>query len=266
MYSRFTIAKKYLHYWITAYNRKGHAVHSPFVYDFIINVLLDNNKRPYYQQIEQQRKSLLQNKSLISVEDFGAGSGMLKTNKRRINSIAKSSLKSKKYAQLLHRIAQYYKPKTILELGTSFGITTSYLAKSNEKTTKIITLEGDPEIAEIAQKTFSELQLNNIEISVGDFNHSLPKYLVSKPVINMVFIDGNHRRLPTLDYFNQILPHTDSSSIVIFDDIHWSSEMEAAWEEIKHHPSVTLSIDLFFIGLIFFRKDFKVKQHFNIQF
>lgn len=235
------------------------------MYDFITHVLLDKNERLAFQEIEQHRKLLLKNKSLILVEDFGAGSVVLKKKKRRIDQIAASSLKSKKYAQLLYRIAEYYQPESVIELGTSFGITTAYLAKSHEKI-QIITFEGAPEVAAMAQKTFSDLQISNIELYVGDFNLRLPEYLESKPKINLAFMDGNHRRQPTLHYFNQIIQHTHSSSILIFDDIHWSAEMEAAWEEIKNHPSVTLSIDLFFIGLVFFRKDFKVKQHFTIQF
>ena len=265
MYSGFTIARKYILYWLSACNRKGHGVHSPFVYDFIKNVLNDKSEKIFFQSIEQQRKILQKNKSLISVEDFGAGSTIIKSNQRRVNAIAKSSLKSKKYAQLIFRIAAYYKTNCILELGTSFGITTAYLANSN-KNVNVKTLEGSNAIATFAENNFASLQLNNIEIIKGDFNSTLPKYLALNPVINLAFIDGNHRKNPTLEYFYQIIQHTDESSIVIFDDIHWSAEMESAWEEIKIHPSVTLSIDLFFVGIVFFKKDFKVKQHFSIQF
>lgn len=265
MYSRFTIARKYIHYWLNSCNRKGHGVHSPFVYDFIKHVLRDKIEKPFFQEIELRRKKLLNNTSFIMVEDFGAGSAIISTNKRRVDAIAKSSLKSKKYAQLLYRIASYFKTDSILELGTSFGITTSYLAKSNN-TVKIITMEGSQAIATIAQENFSSLQLKNIEIIEGDFNKTLPNYLADDPIIPLAFIDGNHRKEPTLNYFHQIIKHVNESTIIIFDDIHWSSEMESAWDAIKQHPSVTLTIDLFFIGMVFFKKDFKVKQHFSIQF
>jgi predicted O-methyltransferase YrrM len=265
LYSSFTIVRKYVQYWLTASNRKGHGVHSPFVYDFVKHVLNDSSGHPIYKEIEQLRKNLLKNKSIITVEDFGAGSTIIPTSKRRVDAIAKSSLKSKKYAQLLYRIASYFKTDFILELGTSLGITTSYLANSSNSV-KVKTMEGSEVIATIARENFSSLKLNNIEVIVGDFNKTLPQYLTENPIIQLAFIDGNHRKEPTIHYFNQINQHINESTIIIFDDIHWSAEMESAWEEIKNHPSVTLSIDLFFIGLVFFKKDFKVKQHFSIQF
>ena len=84
--------------------------------------------------------------------------------------------------------------------------------------------------------------------------------------INLAFIDGNHRKEPTLHYFSELLKKSTNDSIFIFDDIHWSSEMEEAWNLIQQHDSVTLTVDLFFIGLVFFSTDFKVKQHFTIRF
>jgi len=265
LYSHFTIAKKYLHYWITSSSGKGHGVHSPFVFDFIIHVLNDKKKKPVYQKVEWIRKSLLQNKEDIDVEDFGAGSGIIKSKKRRIDKIAASSLKSKKYAQLLYRIVCYYKPLQLIELGTSFGMTTSYLALANLKST-VFTFEGSAAIAKIAQANFDLLSIKNIELIQGDFATTLPLFIRQQKHIDLAYIDGNHRKLPTIDYFNELLKLSDENSVFIFDDIHWSKEMELAWEAIKQHPSVTLSIDLFFIGLIFFKKDFKEKQHFSIQF
>ncbi len=265
MYSAPVLALKYFHYWLNAHNKKGHGVHSPFVYDFIKNVLNDKSEQPFFKEIELRRKKLLKNKSFISVEDFGAGSAIITNKKRRIDTIAQSSLKSKKYAQLLYKTAAYFNTETILELGTSFGITTSYFAKSSNSV-KVKTLEGSDVIARIAKENFSSLQLNNIDLMVGNFNQTLPAYLSKHPQVSFAFIDGNHRKEPTLNYFNQIAGHINESSIIVLDDIHWSAEMEAAWIEIKNHPSVTLSIDLFLIGMVFFRKDFKVKQHFSIQF
>ena len=135
MYSPFQLAKKYLHYYFTASNGKGHGVHSPFVFEFINNVLKDTKQYDCYSSIEKQRQLLLQNENAIEVEDFGAGSSVMKSNKRVIKQIAASSLKPKKFAQLLFRIVRYYKPETILELGTSLGITTAYLAKGNHNAT-----------------------------------------------------------------------------------------------------------------------------------
>ena len=265
MYSPFKIAKKYFQYRFYSSNGKGHGVHSPFVFDFIKNVLNDKKEKECYKEIESIRSFLLKNKSSIEVEDFGAGSGVIKSNTRRVDKIAASSLKPKKYAQLLHRIVNFYKPANIIELGTSFGITTAYLAKGNIEST-VTSFEGSDSIADLAQKNFNELSINNIELIRGDFGKTLPVFFKKSPVIDFAFIDGNHRKIPTLDYFTQLLQFSGENTILVFDDIHWSAEMESAWEEIKIHSSVTLSIDLFFIGLVFFKKDFKVKQDFIIQF
>jgi predicted O-methyltransferase YrrM len=263
MYSRFQLAKKYLHYYIHAANGKGHGVHSPFVFDFIINVLGDKKHYRAYEQTETLRKRLRADNTTIEVADFGAGSGSVKTTGRKINRIASSSLKPKKYAQLLFRIAQYYRAQQIVELGTSLGVTTAYLASAGSA---VHTLEGAPAIAHIAKQNFAALGLQNITLLEGPFEETLPVLLSKGSRTDMVFIDGNHRKAPTLDYFRQLLPLSTPATIFIFDDIHWSRGMEEAWDEIKQHPAVTLTIDLFFIGIVLFREDFKVKQHFSIRF
>ena len=240
-------------------------MHSPFVFDIINKVLKDKKQYDCYSVIEKHRQHLLQNEEEIEVEDFGAGSSVMKSNKRIIKNITSSSLKPKKFAQLLFRIVQYYKPATILELGTSLGITSAYLAKGNEKAT-VYTCEGSSAIAAIAQKNFSALQIKNIELTEGDFAKTLSPLLNEIGKIGFAFVDGNHRKEPTIEYFTKLLNFSTHSTILVFDDIHWSKEMEAAWDEIKNHSSVTLTIDLFFIGLVFVNPDFKVKQHFIIRF
>ena len=265
MYSRFQLAKKYLHYYFTASNGKGHGVHSPFVFSFIKDVLNDKKQYSCYNDIESRRRKLQADDLVIEVEDFGAGSGIIKSRDRVVKHIANSSLKPKKYAQLLFRIANYYRPETILELGTSFGITTSYLAYGNE-CASVYTCEGATSIASIAQNTFVELQLNNIQLLQGDFNKTVSQVFAKIKKVDLAFIDGNHRKQPTLQYFNQLLQHSENSTVLIFDDIHWSEEMEAAWLEIQQHSTVTLTIDLFFIGIVFINPEFKVKQHFTIRF
>ena len=240
-------------------------MHSPFVFEFISKVLNDQKKYPCYDRIESARKELLRDKTMIEVEDFGAGSAVIKTNARRVNKIAASSLKPAKYAQLLFRIVQFYQPATIVELGTSFGISTAYLSSGNEKAT-VYTLEGAASIAGIAGTVFKKLSLDRVTLLQGDFAQTMPLLFQKLTTTGLAFVDGNHRKEPTLQYFHELLQRSDASTILIFDDIHWSAGMEAAWEEIRQHPSVTLSIDLFFIGLVFFDPCFKVKQHFIIQF
>ena len=265
MYSSTELAKKYLHYYFNAKNGKGHGIHSPFVYDFVIHVLNDTKKYECYKKIEPLRQQLLRDNTIIDVEDFGAGSAVIPTNKRKIKAIAKSSLKNKKFAKLLFRIVNYYKPQTIIELGTSLGITTCYMACTN-KNSEVYTFEGSKEIGKMASRNFEKGDFKNISLVQGNFNNTFLNTLQSIKKVDFAFIDGNHRKDATIDYFSNLLKKSSSGSIFVFDDIHWSAEMEEAWKQIQAHPSVTLTIDLFFIGLVFFSPDFKVKQHFIIRF
>jgi predicted O-methyltransferase YrrM len=265
MYSLVKLASKYLHYFITASNGKGHGVHSPFVFDFIKNVLNDKRYFYAYDSVEGVRKKMITDETLLKVEDFGAGSTVVKGNSRKVSSIARSSLKPAKFGQLMFRIVNYYGLKNIVELGTSLGVTTAYLA-SPAIENRVTTFEGSKEIAAVAQRNFETLQLENIEIVRGTFDQTLKGKLKETANIDLAFVDGNHRKEPTIRYFEQLLPKAADNSIFIFDDIHWSSEMEEAWEHIRRHPSVTLTIDLFFIGLVFFRKENKMVQHFSIRF
>jgi len=265
LYGPLQLAKKYLSYYIHASNGKGHGMHSPFVFDFIKHVLNDKTKDECFEKIETLRKQLLSNTGFIDVEDFGAGSAVIKTNKRAVHKIAASSLKHPKYAQLLYRIVKYYKPGSIVELGTSFGITSAYLASGNPASS-VYTLEGATSIASLAKQNFETLQLKNIKLLQGNFDETLPRLFPEIQKIDLAFIDGNHRKEPTLAYFSELLGFSTASTIFIFDDIHWSEGMEEAWDIIQQHPAVTLTIDLFFIGLVFINPDFKIKQHFKIRF
>ena len=265
MYSAPKLALKYLNYYITASNGKGHGIHSPFIFHFISEVLSDKKNYPEYDKIEKLRKQLLQDKTLLEVEDLGAGSSINKTNRRSVADIARNAAKPKKFGQLLFRIVREYQPINILELGTSLGITTTYLSLA-KKDAAIITMEGAGQVAQMANNNFQALAITNASIVQGNFDNTLLPVLQGLPSVDFAFIDGNHRQEPTERYFAELLLKTHNDSILIFDDIHWSREMEQAWQTIKEHPSVRCTIDLFFIGIVFFRQEFREKQHFNLRF
>ena len=265
MYSRFQLGLKYLKYYLAASNGKGHGMHSPFVFEFITKIVNNKTVFPEYEKGEALRNHLLNDHAVLEVEDFGAGSSVTKKNRRSISSIAKNSAKPKKFGQLLFRMVKYYQPATIVELGTSLGITTSYLSLAKPDA-RLLTLEGSKEIVEVARRNFRNLEIRNIEITEGNFDNSLTPVVDGLSSVDFAFIDGNHRQEPTERYFKELLTRTNNNSILVFDDIHWSSEMEAAWKTIKSNAAVTCSIDLFFIGIVFFRKEFKAKQHFAIRF
>ncbi|MFZ4739822.1 MAG: O-methyltransferase [Bacteroidales bacterium] len=253
---------KYLKYRITANNK--HDIHSPFVFQLLTKVINNKSVLPVYKEIENLRSLLLKNKTKIQIEDFGAGSLKNKTKTRAIAEIARNAAKPPKYAQLLYRLVKHFQPVNLLELGTSLGISTAYMGKASS-TTKIITIEGSENIAKISIDNFNTLNISNIQVITGNFDVQLPKLLQNTTTFDFVFFDGNHRKQPTLSYFELCLQHKHNDSVFVFDDIHWSDEMEEAWESIKQSPEVTVTIDLFFIGLVFFRKE-STKEHFIIRF
>ena len=262
-YHTLTLINKYISYLWKASNGRGHGVHSPFVYAFIKNVLNTNSEDIH--AIELYRQQLLNNKKEITIVDLGAGAAAHGNKSKQIAKIAKSALKHKKYATLLNRIVAYYQPNHILEMGTSLGITTCYLALGAPNAS-VVTMEGAPAVAQEALNTFNNLGYKNIKLIKGNFDETLPNYLNSIATIGMAYVDGNHRYTPTMNYFNLLLNKSDDSSIFIFDDIHWSSEMEKAWEEIKANAGVSLTIDLFYIGIVFLKKGNKEKENFTIKF
>ena len=196
---------------------------------------------------------------------MASGGKFLKKYETSINSIAKNAAKSKKYGQLLFRMANHYRPTTIVQLRTALGITTSYLSLA-KPAAKLITMEGAKEIGQVAKHNFNKLQLTNIELIEGNFDETLAGVVRDLSSVDFAFIDGNHRQEPTERYFQQLLSKTNNDSILVFDDIHWSGEMEATWRTIKEHKAVRCTIDLFFIGIVLFRNEFKEKQHFVIRF
>ena len=255
------LAKKYIRYYFKAGNR--HDVHSPFVYALVEEVLNDRAAKPAYESVEALRRQLLGSTDIIDVTDLGAGSLMGATNTRKIRDIVRHAAKPPKFGQLFYRLVKYLKASTVLELGTSMGLSTAYMAKAGAK---VHTIEGCPNIAARAAANFAALGLKNVQQYVGNFDTELTKVLAGMPPPDIVYIDGNHREEPTVQYFLDCLPMIKKSTVLIFDDVHWTDGMERAWETIKAHPSVTLTIDLFFIGLVFVSPDFKVKQDFVLKF
>lgn len=258
----FNFISDYLKHRLTSKSR--HGTHSPFVYKLTDEVIYDFNVKSDYKSIEAQRKKLLNDDSLITVTDLGAGSHLNKNRTKKVQQIAKNALKSPRLAQLIYRLAKENQPNHILELGTCLGLTTAYLSKACPDA-DIITIEGCPETAKVAYKNFVDLELENVELRVGNFDALLPDLIAQADQLDFVYIDGNHRKDATLNYFNWCLPKVHEGSLLIFDDIYWSEGMKEAWEEIKRHPDVTVTIDLFWIGLVYFKKG-QAKEHFKIKF
>jgi len=231
MYSPFRLGWKYLHYYFTAASGKGHGIHSPFVFDFVTRVMNDQGPYPAWAAIEELRGWLLRDQRL---------------------------------GQLLFRIAHHYQPATVLELGTSLGLSTAYLA-TGAPGARVISMEGSGPIIETAAENLHLLGVD-AELLQGNFDVLLEPLLEKIGPVGLAFVDGNHRYEPTLRYFHLLMAHMSAPAVLIFDDIHWSADMERAWAAIRADSRVYMTIDLFFIGLVFLRDEFKVKQNFTIRF
>jgi len=247
------------------HSKNEHGVHSPFVFDLVTKCFYDATKYQEYEVLKSYRKSLLENKNTIEVTDFGAGSRVFKSNVREISKIAQTAGITPKNAELLFRIVRYFQPKNVLEIGTSLGLATSALSLGTEKA-KIITLEGCPNTQKQAQIQLQGQNSNfqNVEFVNTEFS-SYFKVIHPSPITHhLIYFDGNHSKKATLDYFEVLLPTILNDSVWIFDDIHWSADMEEAWEIIKNHPKVSVTIDTFQWGIVFFRAE-QEKEHFIIN-
>lgn len=310
-----------------------HGVHSPFAYNLLTQCLYKKEKRPAFTIISEYIKAIKQDKRVINVKDFGAGSRVFKGTSRKVSHIAKNAGITRKRAFLLNKLTSYFGITSALELGTSVGISSAAIATGNP--VNLTTLEGCPETAAVARDYFKRFKLENIDLEVGSFEELLkgvesgpcpnlqgwewtedgseiqnskfkvpitvesekwkvesgiktnpnnlhhrtdnlptagrpttynqPQTTNQKPQTpNLVYFDGNHQKEATLIYFGMLLPLAHNDSVFIFDDIHWSKGMEEAWEEIKAHPRVRVTIDSFFWGIVFFRQE-QEKEHFTIR-
>jgi predicted O-methyltransferase YrrM len=250
--------------WLKYFHLKTdeHSLHSPFFYDFYKTLVSDPSIPLDDEAIETVRKAFLQQRNKIDIQDLGAGSQRSKKQARSIASVASYSSSSRKFSSFLYRLIEKYQFNNILELGTSLGINTAYLEKT--AASQITSFEGDPAVFEIAKAHL--LPSTKLTLILGNIDQLLPAHLkqLNRP-LDLVYIDANHTYEATLNYFNLLLPHHHQSSIFILDDIHWSKGMNKAWEEIKGHPQVCASIDLFDAGLLFFNPTLN-SQHLVLDF
>lgn len=261
MSNRFVQLKSFITYWLDAVDE--HSLHSPFFFNFYAEIIKGKLEGSSIDQIEKIRNNLLSDQRTIDLLDLGSGSDQFKEASRKVNEIARTSLSSKKYSHLYARIIRYFGFKTVLELGTSLGVNTLYLASTREA--NVTTFEGSPAVAEIAQGLFDHTDSTNVQILTGDIGETLIPYLQSVKQVDFAFLDANHRYEPTLNYFRLLLPKIGIHSIVVIDDIHYSSEMEKAWTEIKMNERVNATVDLYRCGIVFFNPSL-TRQHFVLQF
>lgn len=263
MRKNFQTAYQYFNYLIHSKHRKGHGIHSPFVFEFVNRVLYDRYIYPGYAELRNIRNELVSSQEILSVQETGAGSDYFSGQNRKISDLVNRSSISSRFGKLLFRIAAYYKPSAIIELGTSIGMSTLFLAKGAPDA-RVVTIEGDKEVCEFSRRLFMKLQVNNIQSILGHFDDYLP-YLDEKyPGAELVFIDGNHTLEATLRYFEHFVSRMNEGFIII-DDINWSAGMRQAWETIISDSRASVTIDLFYMGIIVIRKSI-TPGHYKVRF
>ena len=261
MLKKISLLSRYINY--TYYAVNAHSIHSPFVFDLYTRCIKGMTDESASKTIRSLISKMRNDSRTLHVTDYGTAEGQSTSRKLSVSYIAKNYASSRYKAGLLCRLSSYFKPAHVLEFGTSLGIGTTALALGFPQA-KIITLEGSEEIAAVAKENFIFNGLKNIEVMKGEFSASLQNSLEQLSLVDMVYIDGNHRSQPTLDYFNSCLKKSNANTVFIFDDIHWSADMEMAWDKIKQHSSVTVTVDLFTMGLAFFRPGI-AKQNFTLK-
>jgi predicted O-methyltransferase YrrM len=249
----------YLQYRLKAKNE--HAFHSPFVYDFVTKVVYTDKTFYAFDTIEKLRWQLQNDHSIIELEELGAKEKGTYTKK--VSTIAQQAVLPKKYAQLLFKCIDYFKCTKILEIGTNLGITAAYLASANSKA-KVVSIEGNPNLSNLAIKNSQTLGLHNTQIITALFDDSLPT-LLNENNFDFIYVDGNHTEAATLRYFDWIKATATENTIVVFDDIYWSMGMTEAWQVIKKDTSISLTLDFYKFGMVFFKSD-RVKQDFVVRF
>lgn len=262
MGDKFYQIKSYVKHYFMA-TRKGHNVHSPFAYKLCEEVFYNTSVFYDFEILKSIRSSLLKDESELIIEDFGAGSRNFSGNKRKVNEIAAKGISPVKQGELLYKLINYLNAQTIIELGTSVGITSLYLSLAN-KQAKVYSIEGSNELSLFAKELAKNNRVLNCTFINAKFDLALPQLLNELDSVDVLYVDGNHAYEATLNYFKIAKEKCSNDSVFIFDDIYWNKNMTKAWKEIKQDSTVTLSIDAFYFGMIFFKKEFKEKVHLKI--
>jgi predicted O-methyltransferase YrrM len=255
------VIKAYLKYF---FNRKKFSnIDDEFINELSLQVF-NKIKLKKYHDIDDVYNTLKKNKSTIKISDFGAGSKKSNSDSRTISSIVKNAAIPTKFGLLLNELITYTNSKVVVELGTSLGIGTAYLAK-NHPESRVYTIEGCSNIYKLARTNLSSLNLDNITFFNGEFSAKLEEVIAFTGSVDFVYIDGNHTFEATSHYFNYFLENMSSKGVLIFDDIHWSKGMEKAWDVIIKSKRSRVTIDLFRIGIVFLDPSLE-KEHYTLTF
>jgi len=238
-------------------SKNKHGVHSPFVFKLITTCFQNKIPNKYLNIFLKYRKELSINTSTIIANELTSGSKNFSPKKKKISRIVKIS---NKRGELLMNLMKYFNPNNILEVGSSIGLSTAALSISAPNS-KITTLETCKDTGNIAMEMFKKYNLKNIKLVIGEVESTLPKELKDN-VFDFICFNGNKGTI--IEYFESCLSCINNNSVLLFNNIHVNKKNEKAWGEIKNHPKVTVTIDTYLWGVVFFRKE-QQKEHFTIR-
>lgn len=254
----FFRAAGYLKYTILSRHRKGFGIHSPFIFDIVSGVFRNKKATDVVLKVKNARKRLLNDKRIVEVNDLGSGKN--RSNLRRVSEIAKRSAIPEKYGLLLASMAERFGTGAIIELGTSLGISTMYLAASCPASV-VYSIDGSGECLKIAEESLGIAEITNVELINNSFDKAIADLKTRGVKPSLVFVDGDHMKEPTIRYFKELSSMCDEQSVIIIDDINYSREMKEAWDEIRYAPGVSSTIDVFRMGFVFFRQSITQKHY-----
>ncbi len=262
-------ALKYLQHLFYLRHRKGFGIHSPGLFELVNGVIFNAYQLKVPDEIRAVHRELGNDRTLIGPEapgspvqgardpgtaDPGAGSRVGRPENRTVGSFVRRSSVSSRYGALLYRMARWFEPGMIIELGTGLGISTLYLAAGSNGV-PLHTIEGNRARAEFSSQLIKRCGFFAVKVHVGEIGEMLERLPETGEKRFLAFVDGNHQYGPTLTYLRRLIDMAGEEALVIMDDIHWSRGMYRAWREIISWQEVRASIDLFHVGILWLRKD-----------
>lgn len=199
-----------------------------------------------FTNLEEYRRSLLSDQTVVTFEVFES------SHTSTVARVCERAASPKRWCYLYYYLTRLSKASSVLELGTNLGISGQYFLKAlpERPESSFITMEAHPQYCRLAENRFKELSPKvTTRVVQGLYENTFDRLLEEPCSFDLVFIDGNHQKEATLEYFEKLKPCLTDGALVIFDDINWSKDMNSVWEIVKKDQYVALTVDFYKLGL-----------------
>jgi predicted O-methyltransferase YrrM len=155
------------------------------------------------------------------------------------------------WGAFLMRLVRELRPQSCVELGAAIGISASYQGAGLELngTGVLRSIEGSPNLAAEARATLSGLGLERVQVIEGRLDDVLDDVMAGAAPVDLVFLDAAKGKEGNLALAEGVLPHLAPRATLVMDDVHWSRQMNRAWRQLRSHPRIALSADLWRLGV-----------------